>query len=224
MSTSEVLRGAVVNTSEVLRAAWSAVEQAGLPEKVHEVAFREAVRLVAHPASTPTVPRQAGGVAYGAGGRGTSSASGQGDMPASGNDQSVTRIAMSEEDLVKKVAAGTGADEAALANLIHLDDGVLHFSVPGIKLGKSNADRTRTIAAVLTVVRSFALGEPGTSLELVREEAQRLKCYDSANFSAQLKALKGFVIKGSGNNRRIEAKPAGIAEFATLVNSLVSDS
>ncbi len=98
--------------------------------------------------------------------------------------------------------------------------------MPGIKLGKNNADRTRAIAAIFTVVRSFGLDEDETSVELVRDEAQRLKCYDSANFSSQLKVLQsqGYVLKGSGSNRRIQVKGTGIAEFPNLVSKLSGDS
>ncbi len=123
-----------------------------------------------------------------------------------------------------KTSAGTNTSASALENLIHLDDGRLRLSLPGIKLGKNNADRTRAIAAIFTIVRSFGLDEDDTSVELVRDEAQRLKCYDSANFSSHLKALQGFVIKGSGNNRRIQAKGPGIKAFPDLVSKLMGES
>src|SRR5690606_29374566 len=102
--------------------------------------------------------------------------------------------------------------------------GVLKVSIPGIKLGKNNADKTRAIAQILTIVRGFGLDEDETSLELVRAEAQRLKCYDSANFSSQVKVLNGFLITGSGANRRIRAKSAGISAFPAFVDSLLAES
>ena len=111
-----------------------------------------------------------------------------------------------------------------LDELVHLDAGVLRVSIPGIKLGKSNADKTRAIAQILSIVRGFGLDEDETSLELVRAEAQRLKCYDSANFSSQVKVLNGYLITGSGTNRRIRAKSAGIAAFPELVDSLLGES
>ena len=36
-----------MDVSEVLRKAWSGVEEAGLPEAIQPIAFREAVRLLA---------------------------------------------------------------------------------------------------------------------------------------------------------------------------------
>jgi hypothetical protein len=97
-------------------------------------------------------------------------------------------------------------------------------SIPGIKLGKNNAEKTRAIAQILTIVRGFGLDEAETSVEVVRAEAIRLKCYDSANFSSQLGKLSGFVITGSGTNRRIRSKAAGIQAFPGLVDSLLGES
>lgn len=208
-----------MSTSEVLKEAWSAVETADLPEKIHEVAFREAVRLIAPPVGTSAQPGLVGKL-----GRSTSGANASGGSPGGNGEQSGNAITMSEGDLIQRVASGTGANPHAVETLIYLDDGVLRLNLPGIKLGKNSADRTRTIAAVFTVVRSFGLDEDDTSVELVRDEAQRLKCYDSANFSSQLKALQGFVLKGSGNNRRIQAKGPGIKDFPDLVNKLSGEA
>lgn len=215
-----------MSTRQVLKEAWSAVEQADLPEKIHEVAFKEAVRLIAPPVHAASVQQQ--GQAGKPGARGSKVGDGAGSSasgPSEGG-QAQGKITMADRDLVEKVATGTGADAELLDNLIHIDEGVLRLNLPGIKLGKNNADRTRAIAAVFTIVRSFGLDEDDTSVELVRDEAQRLKCYDSANFSSQLKVLQGqgYVIKGSGNSRRIQAKGPGISEFPNLVKKLRGDS
>lgn len=208
-----------MSTSSVLQEAWSAVEKANLPESIHEVAFREAVRLIAPPTVASAQPTRVGQTSIS---RATTTVSG---TPAGvGDSLNENAISLSEDELVRKVSTGTGADADALGNLIYVDGGVLRLNLPGIKLGKNNADRTRTIAAVFTVVRSFGLDEDDASVELVREEAQRLRCYDSANFSSQLKALQGFVIKGAGNNRRIQAKSPGISEFPNLVAKLMGES
>lgn len=211
-----------MSTSAVLREAWSAVEEAGLPESIHEVAFREAVRLIAPPAAAAQPAR---GRQIGHAGASNAGAPTSGGGPAAVGDRLTENvITLSENQLVQKVSNGTGADADALESLIYLDDGALRLSLPGIKLGNNNADRTRTIAAIFTVVRSFGLDEDDTSVELVREEAQRLKCYDSANFASQLKALQGFVIKGAGNNRRIQVKGPGISGFSNLVTRLTGES
>ncbi len=206
-----------MSTSSVLKEAWAAVEEAGLPERIHEAAFREAVRLIS-PATTGSSSGGSSGGSSGARASNTSAGASAVGTPGEG------AITIDEDELLRRVATGTGADLSALSNLIYVDDGELRLILPGIKLGKNNADRTRTIAALFTVVRSFGLNEDDTSVELVRDEAQRLKCYDSANFASQLKALQGFVIKGTGANRRIQAKGPALSEFPALVAKLAGEA
>jgi hypothetical protein len=213
-----------MGTSEVLKNAWAAVEAADLPEKIHEVAFREAVRLEAPVQTGAQVPVRAGKPGGGPRGSSTGSRSSGGSGSGSSNgNSSEGDISIAEGDLLAKVVEHTGADRDMLETLVHLDEGNLRVSVPGLKLGANNADRTRTIAHLFTIVRGFGLGEDGTLVELVRNEAQRLKCYDSANFSSQLNKLQGFVITGTGTNRRIRAKSGGIQEFPNLVAKLAGE-
>lgn len=208
-----------MEVSETLKKAWAAVEDAGLPDRIHEVAFREAVRLLvpvpvvtAAPAAAPRVSGQAGKPGSTGGG---ASADGSGDG---------TKITEAEDAILDKVEMHTGVPRTKLDELVHLDDGVLKVSIPGIKLGKNNADKTRAIAQIITIVRGFGLDEQETSVELVRAEAQRLRCYDQANFAAHLGKLNGYLITGSGTNRRIRAKSAGIQSFAALADSLLDGS
>ncbi|RCK70762.1 hypothetical protein DT076_05015 [Desertihabitans brevis] len=213
-----------MEVSETLKKAWTAVEDAGLPEKIQEVAFREAVRLLVPTqvvaAASPAAPRTSGqteksGATSGSTGSGVSGGGSNGDG---------AKIAEAEDTILDKVAQHTGVSREKLEELVHLDDGVLKVSIPGIKLGKSNADKTRAIAQIITIVRGFGLDEQETSVELVRAEAQRLRCYDQANFSSQIRALNGYLMTGSGANRRIRAKSGGITAFPAFVDSLLDES
>jgi hypothetical protein len=208
-----------MEVSEVLKKAWSAVEDAGLPSEIHETAFREAVRLLVPETTAPAAPATAPRVVKPAG-NGSTGSSGSG----SGGSNGDAGINVSEAEIHDKVVAQTGVDRLKLEDVVHLDGGVLKVSIPGIKLGKNNAEKTRVIAQILTIVRGFGLDEAETSVEIVRAEAIRLKCYDSANFSSQLGKLSGFVITGSGTNRRIRSKAAGIQAFPGLVDSLLGES
>lgn len=214
-----------MEVSETLRKAWSAVEDAALPDKIHEAAFREAVRLLvpapvaaAPAAPAPGTPAQTGQSEPTGGDAG---ASGSVGGSSNGTDG---KIAEAEEAILSKVEAQTGVDRAKLAEVVHLDDGVLKVSIPGIKLGKNNAEKTRAIAQIITMVRGFGLDESETSVELIRAEAQRLKCYDQANFSSQFSKLNGYLITGPSTNRRIRAKAAGIQAFPALIGSLLGES
>lgn len=214
-----------MEVSETLKKAWTAVEDAGLPDHLHEVAFREAVRLlvpvpmvVAAPVAAPRVSGQTGKSGATGGG---AAVGGSGDGGSHGDGSKITE---DEGTILDKVETHTGVPRARLEELVHLDDGVLKVSIPGIKLGKNNAEKTRAIAQILTIVRGFGLDEQETSVEFVRAEAQRLRCYDQANFSSQIKALNGYLITGSGTNRRIRAKSGGITAFPAFVDSLLGES
>jgi len=200
-----------MEVSEVLKNAWTAVEDAGLPERIQPVAFSEAVRLLTPANSAPTAgaPSGNGGAATGGSGGAAQGASG---------------ITASEEEIYAKVAAQTGVDRDKLERVVHLDGGILKVSIPGLKLGKNNIERAKAVAQILTIVRGFGVEENETSLEVIRTECDRLRIYDPNNFSSHMKALVGYVITGTGTNRRVRAKSPGIAAFPGLLDSLLGES
>jgi hypothetical protein len=199
-----------MEVSETLKQAWAAVEDASLPEKLHEAAFREAVRLLA---PAPVVAVSAAGVQRVGKPGGTDGGAG-----GTNGDSGIT---VSEEDIYDRVVAQTGVDRVKLEQVVHLDDGVLKVSIPGLKLGKNNAERARAVAQILTITRGFGIEEHETSLDVIRAECDRLRVYDQNNFSGHMKALSGYLITGSGGNRRVRAKGAGIAAFPSLVDKLL---
>ena len=211
----EVSEDAMMDATEVLKKAWSAVARAGLPNEIHPVAFREAVRLLVPDAHTAP-PGQAT-VAIPAGTSGDRN-------PAGGSKNGNGGPPVSEEEIYIRVAAQTGVEREKLERLVHLDDNVLRMSLPGIKLGNNNADRAPAVAQILTIMRGFGLGESETSLELIRAECSRLKVYDSTNFSSHISKMNGFVVSGSGQNRRVRAKGAAVQAFQALVDRLLGES
>jgi hypothetical protein len=201
-----------MEVGETLRKAWAAVEESGVPEQVHEVAFREAVRLLAPSATAaPLVPAAPLSGAPGGAGGGAAT-----DGPA---DPAET--AALEAEIYDKVASQTGVSRDKLEQVVHLDGDVLKVSIPGIKLGKNNAERARVVAQILTITRGFGLDESETDLDVIRAECDRLRVYDQNNFSGHMKALNGYVITGSGGNRRVRAKSGGLEAFPGLLESLV---
>lgn len=104
---------------------------------------------------------------------------------------------------------------------MHLDGDVLKVSIPGIRLGKNNAERARAVTQILTITRGFGLDENETSLEVIRAECDRLRVYDQNNFSTHIKALNGYVITGKGTERRVRAKSAGYQTFPAFLDTLL---
>jgi len=201
-----------MDVSATLKTAWKAVESAGLPEQIQEAAFREAVRLLA-----PTEP-----VSSPARGQSRPPKLHLGSAGSAGNTvEAGIAIDIDEDEIYDRVATHTGADRDLVEQLVYLDGDAIKVSIPGLRLGRNNAERARAVAQILTVTRGFGLEEHGTPLEAIRVECERLKVYDQANFSSQLKALNGFVTTGSDRNRRLRAKGVGIEAFPALVEALV---
>lgn len=194
--------------SEILKQAHQAVTNSGVPEPFQQVAFREAIRLLAPPTTLQT------------------RVTGMGKTRPPGTSESADDSAptggVSESEMYDKVAAQTDADRQKLELLVHLDEDGPRIDVAGMKLGKNNADRTRAIAQILTIVRGFGLDEDATHLDVIRKECIRLKVYDQGNFSSHVSRLEGFVLSGTGTNRKIRARGPGIQSFAGLVDDLIN--
>jgi hypothetical protein len=180
-----------MEVSETLKTAWEAVESANLPKEIQEAAFREAVRLLTPERSASgasTAPRPQSNLPIKAGTR----TGGADDSPA-------PRV--SEEEVYERVSAHAGVARDLVEQLVHLDGDAIKISIPGLRLGRNNAERTRAVAQILTVTRGFGFEEPGTPVAVIRNECERLKVHDQANFASQIKALPGYVITGTGPSR-----------------------
>lgn len=197
---------------ETLKKAHEAVIAAEIPPQFHEIAFREAVRLLA-PVAQPVITAVASRPPVAKPGKALAPVGASGDVAH-----------VSEDVMYDRVVMQTGVDRDKVEQLFHEDDGAPVISIPGVRLGKNNAEKTRVVAQVLTIARGFGLGENDTSIEVIRDEVVRLKCYDSANFTSHLATLDGFVVTGSGQNRRIRARSNGIQNFPALVDRIVGEA
>lgn len=196
--------------SEVLAGAVAAVKQAEVPEDLREIAFTEALRhMLVSANGVGEMSRGNHPVSF--------------DDPKNVDDESSKQDLVLENEVLRKIARGTGVPVTDLDRLIFVDEGEPRIAPSGLKLGKNNTERTRAVVAILTVARTFGFDEGETPLEIIREEVQRLRVYDSANFAAHVKGLSGFVVKGSGANRRVQAKATGIEEFPDLVAEIAQE-
>lgn len=205
-----------MDVSQILKQAWAAVQDADLPQEIQHIAFREATRLVASTELGSSQP-----TSLVTGGHDGSKAATIGTAPAgAGSD-----LRAAEGVMIGKLSSHTNIDVDKLSQLVHLEGDELRVSLPAVKLGKNNAEKTRAIAQILAIARDCGLDEPETPFELIRAEVSRLKCYDNANFSSQLSALTnvGYILSGSGRSRKLRPKPAGISAFGVLVTKLLGE-
>lgn len=211
MRMGEKKQGQIEAISEVLAGAVAAVERAGVPENLRAIAFTEVLRdMLVSANRVGNVSRGYHPVSFD-------------DPKNAADDETSMQDLVLENEVLKKIERGTGVSTTELDRLIFLDEGEPRIVPSGLKLGKNNAERTRAVVAILTVARAFGFDEGETSLEIIREEVQRLRVYDSANFASHVKGLPGFVIKGTGANRRVQAKATGIEEFPDLVAEILQE-
>jgi hypothetical protein len=93
-----------------------------------------------------------------------------------------------------QLANESGIPEADLRDAIHLaPDGKVQVIPATKELGKSMAEQAKTVIALVVGARSRGLGEDPVSLEAVREEAIRKRCYQSKKYvTDHLGSFKGF--------------------------------
>ena len=201
-----------MDVADQLARAWAAVEIAGLPEHLHEVGFKAALNLQnsqhdhpltqqvhVAPSATPLTP-----------------------LPgpvAAGND-SAPRIGIDAADPFAVFEYETGIPREALEEVFYFHEGLPGLNGPARKLGASKSMQTKTIALALTAAYHFAVVDPADTVEAVRKECERLRCYDKVNFSTTLGATKGLNYTGPRNNKTLKTKSDTIAELKAVIAAI----
>lgn len=184
-----------MKADEILREAWEAVERSGVPESVHEAAFREAVALIQADSASP------------------GSIQGDKRAPKRRNaekvDTSPTPPADSrpdEETFFARLAEESGVPQDDLRDILQLGgDGSVHVLKPARALGTSKAEQARTVVALVAGARAKGLGEHPVDGQAVRDEVKRRGCFDKNNYPAKVFGqLKGFNV-GSKRNQVLPA-------------------
>lgn len=183
-----------MDAGEVLKQAWAAVESAGIPEALHEPAFREAIRLIeaagvtagatnrTHEGSTPkqTPLKKAPSKAP------------PKKAPAPGVEIP-TYPEISEDEFFATLATESDVDEAEIRQVLQFANGAVHVLLPTKRLGGSAAQQARTVIALVGGARFGGFGEKPVSLEAVRAEVDRKNCYQQNNFAhGHIGAMKQF--------------------------------
>ena len=165
----------------ILREAWAAVEKSGVPESVHEAAFKEAVRIVRGDVPGTSMPGAEGP------GERIGGSPGEDGPP----DESAFFAELSRE---------SGVSEKDLRDVLHLTaDRKVQVTPPTKDLGTSVAAQAKSVIALVAGARSHGLGERPVDAEAVRQEVERKRCYQSNNFAAShLGPMRGF---NAGSNR-----------------------
>lgn len=150
--------------------------------------------------------------------------------PSEGGDQqtpSDDASSMIDENAVfAAVSEHTGVSTDKLEQVFHIeDDGTVKVLVNHTALGTNAANKTRVAAQIITVVRKIGMGQTDTSFDAIRNECVRKHFYDPKHFAnTHLPSISGFVVKGEGRGKRLEARNAGISAFPALIEKVLSES
>lgn len=202
-----------MDLAESIKTAWTAVEESGVPDHMQALAFKEALRSLLgtapHNASTAGAGRVPSGPQFK-----------QTDDDADGEQ----RFNASEE-VIQRVSHETGVAVEKLEAVFHIEGEVVKLIGPHGKYGSRTADQARNVARIVTAVRKLGMGHADTSFEIIRDACESKHCYDSKNFASQhMPKIDGYVVKGDGRGRRLEAKGGGIASFPDLIDKVVGSS
>lgn len=200
--------------AESIKTAWTAVEESGVPDDMQELAFREALRSLLGTA-------RHNGATAGAGRVHPAPQFKQADDDGNGEQQ----FNASEEEVIQRVSEETGVAVEKLEAVFHIDGEVVKLIGPHGKYGSSTSDQARNVARIVTVVRKLGMGHADTTFETIKDACESKHCYDSKNFASQhMPKIDGFVVKGEGRSRRLEAKGGGISSFSDLIDKVLGTS
>lgn len=138
-----------------------------------------------------------------------------------GSSLSIDAPHVDEMSVMSAVSAETSVAVEKLEKVFHIDGAAVKLLGPSSSYGASTAAQARAVAQVVTVVRRLGMGNADTSFDLIRDACIGKYCYDSKNFATVLQSIDGYVVKGDGKSRRLEAKGAAVAAFPALIDKIL---
>lgn len=202
-----------METSELLRRAWEAVEDSGLPEPLHGVALQEAIA---------DLRAREGGIA--ANGKQEVETPGSGSSRRKSKSKSSAKSAekdtttfVDEDTFYANLTQESGVAEADIRDVLSFSDGAVLITQPTRKLGSSRASQAQTAIALVAGARAYGLGERPVSATALRRELDRKGCYDGDNFANKhLGPLRGF--NAGANRTQIVTTSHWLKEFKAAID------
>jgi hypothetical protein len=194
----------------VMKQAWDAVKESGVPESLQETAFKEAME---------TLRQQSGAPPSGSASKTTTSKSTRpkarsGTKKPAGVDPADIP---SSDEFFEALSSESGVDEKHLRDVLHLNqDGIVRVTTPTKDLGGSAAEQAKSVIALIVGSRAHGLGESPVRRPFVRDELERKHCYQPNNFATNhLGPMKGFNAAGANE---IVATSKWVGEFTEAIN------
>lgn len=203
--------------SDLIAEAWKAVKDAGVPETLHEVAFKEAMSvLTAGTSQANAKPAVGGGAAAGA-----TKAKAKASARRETTEDEVIGTVLPDDDLFDKFSKETGIPRQELEEVFYFDGGKPILNGPARKLGGNLASQARTVAIAITAAYHYALDARDVPAAKIADECKRLKCWDTDNFSSYMAKEKAVNFIGPRGKKVFRIKqPDTVEALKTTVNSI----
>lgn len=189
--------------TERLRAAVQAVDAAGVPDDLREIAFTRALdALLGAPGPSQSA---ADSVATAAPQESAAASRADGDGP------------------VVRLARKLGIDERTAQQVYDIDEDGLHLVLSPAKFNTKVTYAMQEIAQLIVAGRQASgLDEDWTSADEIRKACESRGLYSPGNFATQVKKIErdGFRARGSGRNREFKASAVGFEKAGELAARL----
>ncbi len=203
--------------SDLIAEAWKAVKDAGVPETLHEVAFKEAMSvLTAGTSQANAKPAGGSGVPAGA-----TKAKAKASARRETTEDEVIGTLLPDDELFDKFSKETEIPRQELEEVFYFDGGRPILNGPARKLGGNLASQARTVAIAITAAYHYALDVRDVPAARIADECKRLKCWDTDNFSSYMAKEKSVNFIGPRGKKVFRIKqPDTVEALKTTVNSI----
>lgn len=207
-----------MNVTEVLEAAWQAVQAARIPEDLREVAFEQAVGLVAGPSAGASAARQSGPGGKGSKPKAASGGNGAGEATDAGP------VIEDEDEFFATFLSESGVEEEVLRSVYFIKDGRVRLSLSRRALGESLAAKNRTVAMLTLGARHYVEGEMSLKITEIRDAIKPHGYDPTRNLSSHLDAIPGTQAIGAGNDRAVRVQSGKFdTPFKELIERITAD-
>lgn len=191
--------------AEAIAQIWRDIKEAELPTELQSLAFEAGLVYYLH-----SRPGPEGGLITTA-------------VPH-GMEAGLSMISSFSGDVMSRLSKETGVDETKIQEVLYFnEDGKPGINGSARRLGRSNAERTRTIALLIAGARHFGNDEVEVSLNDVRDACKELGVYSKNNFASYLADMPGFILSGPKANRVLRAKSDAAERFRKSVLRILGE-
>ena len=205
-------------TADILKSAWAAVVDSGVPSEVQGIAFKATLESLrsegtSHssgqrpPGDPPTPDRSKLGAQRRA----------KATPPGANGSPTTLADVGDAQDFFAAIAHETGVDEADLRDVFHVENGAVELKVAAKDLGSNSKAKSTTIATLLAGAVFGGTSHHRLPFSEIHDVCRSKRCFDSSNASAYLKALAGFAPVGTGKGQALTPKSGWEKEFGKAV-------